>query len=229
MAVQQKKKAQTRTLDMTNVKERSGVNPVRQQEGDYLGRVESVEEVKSKGGDDMWLYIISTPEDNTRAAYPYYCKFDEGQLFKIRNLFVAAGIRVPKKKMAIDPNKVVGKEIGMYLQDGDYEGREKSEIDQVFPKEDLPETATMSRDDDDEEEVEDDDDLDLGDDDEELTEDEEDEPEEEDEEDEEDEEPEPPKKKAAARKSSTKKATAKKRKKPVDDDEDLDELDIEDM
>jgi len=231
--------AKTRKLDFTNVKERSQINPLRQAEGDYLGRIESVEDYVSQKDDtnEMWLFIISTPEDNGRATYAYYCGFTEKQLFKIRNLFVAAGVPVPKKMANLNPNKIVGKDIGIALVDDEYEGKPKSTIDVVFPAADLPDNAGELRGDDDEEdEVEDEEEeIDLDTDDDEAEEEDEAEDideEDEEEEDEDEEEPPPaPKKKAAAKKKATVPARKKKAaKKPAeDDDEELDELDIEDL
>lgn len=240
--------ATRRKVDLTNVKERSNINPARQAEGDYLARIESVDDHQKTGDDgvkkDMWVFVISTPEDNTRARYAYYCGFEPNVLFKIKNLWMSAGVKVGNKVANLDPNKLVGKEIGIYLKDDEYEGKVKSVIDMVFPVDELSEDQQSSRrvEDDDEEEVEE---LDLGDDEDEESEDDfEDEPlEDDDEEPEEDEEeeveepeeePEPPKrtrrpaaKKAAARSSAT---TKKRRSKPVeDDDEDIDELDLEDL
>lgn len=231
--------AKTRKLDFTNVKERSQINPLRQAEGDYLARIESVEDYVSQKDEtnEMWLFIISTPEDNGRATYAYYCGFTEKQLFKIRNLFVAAGVPVPKKMANLNPNKIVGKEIGIALVDDEYEGKPKSTIDVVFPASDLPDDAGDLRggDDDEDEEAEEEEDIDLDiDDDEAEEEDEAEDIDEEDEEEEDDPEPPPaPKKKAAAKKKATTVAARKKKaaKKPVEDDEDeeLDELDIEDL
>lgn len=230
--------AKTRKLDFTNVKERSQINPLRQAEGDYLARIESVEDYVSQKDDtnEMWLFIISTPEDNGRATYAYYCGFTEKQLFKIRNLFVAAGVPVPKKLANLNPNKIVGKDIGIALVDDEYEGKPKSTIDVVFPAADLPDNAGELRGDDDEEdEVEDEEEeIDLDTDDDEPEEDEAEDIDDEDEEDEDEDEEEPPpapKKKVAAKKKAATPARKKKAaKKPVeDDDEELDELDIEDL
>lgn len=239
--------ATRRKVDLTNVKERSNINPARQAEGDYLARIESVDDHQKTGDDgvkkDMWVFVISTPEDNTRARYAYYCGFEPNVLFKIKNLWMSAGVKVGNKVANLDPNKLVGKEIGIYLKDDEYEGKVKSVIDMVFPVDELSEDQQSSRrveDDDEEEEVEE---LDLGDDEDEESEDDfedepleddDEEPEEDEEDEEPEEEPEPPKrtrrpaaKKAAARSSAT---TKKRRSKPVeDDDEDIDELDLEDL
>src|SRR5690606_37303696 len=72
-------------------------------------------------------------------SYPYYCKLQENQLWKLRNLLIAAGLSVPKKKLKLDPNRVVGKTIGVTMEDDEYDGKLKSVIAAVFPAAELVE------------------------------------------------------------------------------------------
>src|SRR5882672_8922743 len=238
-------KASVKTLDMTNVKDatRSGINPKRVAEGDYLARIVSVQDAEVKSGDNQgdfqWLFILS-PELHPLAKYPYYCKLDANQLWKIRNLLQSCGINVPKKRIKLDPEKVVGKLVAISLQDDEYEGKMKSTIASIFPPSDMEDTESTDdedeEDEDEEEEApparrvkrkaapepEEDEDEDDEDEDEEepppvakkRRKKKAPEPEPDEDEDEEDEEPAPPKR--------------KKRKAKVTDEE-LEELDIEDL
>ena len=152
-------KATAKALDFTNVKEVSGINPVRMEEGDYIGVVKAVNERESKkSGEPMWEFVIGL-KDRATATYGYYCVLNVEQLWKVRNLLIAAGISVPKKRVKVDPNKVVGKEIAITLEDDEYEGKEKSTIAAVFSPAELnasitPDT-TDADDDDDDDEIED--------------------------------------------------------------------------
>jgi ribosomal protein L12E/L44/L45/RPP1/RPP2 len=193
--------AKEMNLDFTNVKEGGEFNKKRQQAGDYRALVKKVADTKSNKDDSpMWLYTIEVGS----GRYPYYCQFTEQTLWKIRNLLTAAGIKVPKKRVRVNPNMVVGKYIGVTLEDAEYEGKMQSEIASVFPTSEL-ENANEPDEGDDEE-----DDEDTSTDSEE---------EEEDDDDEVEVDPEP-----KAKKKKKKKATAA----DVTDDE-LEELDIEDM
>lgn len=129
-------KASKRVLDMTNVKDRGPYNPKRMPEGDYLATILSVVEEESKNGNDMWVYAIQL-SDNKTCVYPHHCVLDPDSLWKVRNLFMAAGIEVPKKRMNVNPERIVGEEIGISLEDDEYEGREKSVIVNVFNADDL--------------------------------------------------------------------------------------------
>lgn len=201
-------KASTQVIDFTNVKEGSGFNKRRLPAGDYLARITRVEDSPSKkDGEAQWLFTL-VPEGHKSAAFPYYCKLVENQLWKLRNLIQAAGIAVPKKKIKLDPEKLVGKLVGITLEDDEYDGKEQSVIAAIFEASEVTDSslpAEPDEDDDDEEEVappprkkaapapE---------------------PEDDDEDDDEDEAPAPPK--------------AKKKAAPVEDD-DLDELDLDDL
>jgi hypothetical protein len=194
-------------IDFTKVPEGGGLfNKKRQRAGDYKARIAKVEDAKSKAaGDPMWLFTITVGS----GRYPYYYQFKENTLWKIRNLIQSAGLKVPKKRVNVNPTILVGKDIGVTLEDAEYDGKLQSEIASVFP---LSELENAEAPDEDEEDVE--------------TEEEE----EEDEvavaaevEDEEEEEEAPV--------AKVKKDKKKKRSTAVEDvsDDELEELDIEDM
>lgn len=233
-------------LDMTNVKDGGGrFNKRRQPEGDYRAKILKVETVAKKSDKNvsMWLWTI---EAGT-GTYPYYTGFEDNVLWKIRNLFAAAGVAVPKKRVKVDPNKIVGREIAVTLMDDEYDGRAQSVIDAVFPTSELsgdePESDDDEDDDEDEDDVDDSDDEESDDDDEDEDDEEEDsdddedddedsdEDDDEEEEDEEEEpEPEPVKKKAKKGKAKPAAKRGKKKKSSDDvDDDELEELSIEDI
>ena len=141
-----------KTLDFTNVREGSGVNPKRMPAGAYVATVKNIDDKPAKDGTDMWRFDMQLKQDPT-AVYALYCKLDENQLWKLRGLLVAAGFNVPKKRMAIDPMKLMGKEVGIMLMDDEYDGKEKSTIDGTpFKASDvagLPENEVAKPDDDD--------------------------------------------------------------------------------
>lgn len=201
-------KAAAAVIDFTNVKEGSGFNKKRMPAGDYLARITRVEDSPSKKDDaPQWLFSI-TLEDHKSVTYPYYCKLVENQLWKLRNLIQACGIAVPRKKIKLDPERLVGKLIGVSLEDDEYDGKLQSVIAAIFEPGEVVGSDTPDADDDDDDEptpppakkkaapA----------------------PEPDEDEDDEDEEEEPAPKKAAPKKKAA----------PVEDD-DLDELDLDDL
>lgn len=143
--------AKAMPLDFTNTKDGGGnFRKIRQVAGEYRAKIVQVEDTKKKdGGDPMWLWTIKVGP----GVYPYYTAFAENQLWKIRNLFVAAGIAVPKKRVNVNPNKIVGKDIGVILVDDDYDGKEQSSIDSVLPLSEISDDDSPAEPDEDEEET----------------------------------------------------------------------------
>lgn len=133
--------AQKRVLDFTNVKEAGAFNPKHKPAGEYLATITDVSEEKSSKGNEMWTFTVVLKKDPL-AKYPHRCTLNIESLWKVRNLLVATGKQVPKKKLNVDPKIVVGKDIGVVLSDEEYEGKMKSIIDGVFPAADMPADET---------------------------------------------------------------------------------------
>lgn len=224
--------ATVRKVDLRNVKEGGNFRPTRKPEGDYVSKIIKVDDHIKEGKTPGWVFTVKIKGDE-RSAYPIYASPDEKQVWKLAKLFTACGVKLPKSIVKLDPNKLVGKMVGVYLEDDEYEGKLKSSIgdfmlaSEVVPPED--------QDDQDGDELEPDDEIDTGDEDDEDDDEEvipepvkrkakkapEPEPEDDDDEDEDDEEEPPP-------------PPVKKRKKkttppppPVEEDDD-DEDDDED-
>ena len=138
------KNATKRILDFTNVKDRGNFNPRRKKAGDYKFVILSVEDGESKQGNEMWIFTLALANERT-ATYPYRCTLGTDSLWKIRNLFIAAGKQVPKKKVRVDPSVLVGKEVGGHLEDHEYNDRESSQVESVFPVSDLPKDTTKTK------------------------------------------------------------------------------------
>lgn len=139
--------ASKKAVDFSNVKEQSAFKTSRVPAGDYRARIVKVEDGESKkDGEFQYIFTIKLLKFSS-SAYPYYCKLQENQLWKLRNILVAAGMSVPKKRLTLDPNKVVGKEIGVAMADDEYDGKEKSVIDAVFPASELEDIEDGAEDD----------------------------------------------------------------------------------
>lgn len=146
-------KASAAQFDFTNVKDGGSFNKKHQAPGDYAAKITKVQDAKAKSdGVSMWLFTIQAGT----GTYPFYCKHDANQLWKIRNLFVAAGINIPKKRVKIDPNKVIGKSIGITLEDEEYDGKMQSNVAATFPTSEL-EGDALDDDDDPDDDSEDED------------------------------------------------------------------------
>lgn len=193
------KKAGKAKVDFSDAGDRGPFNPKYQEEGDYLFKIVAVLDSPTKEKNEpQWIFAFQDVED-PRAVYPFRCKLDKSNAWKIRNVFEACGKKVAQKILAVDPQQVVGKLIGATLEDNEYNGKVKSQIGDVFSAKDFGSEVDEPDDD----EVEDDD----------VEEDEEPE-----------EKPVAKKKKAAAKPAApAKKAKKKPEPEPEDDDDDEDE------
>jgi len=159
--------ATSKNVDFTKVKDGGSFNRNRIPAGDYLATVTKIDDAEAKDGVFQYLVSIKINKHPSRVL-PYYCKLQENQLWKLRNLLIAAGLTVPKKRVKIDPNKIVGRTIGVTIEDDEYDGKEQSTVAAVFPAAELMDGHQVE----DDEPADDDEDLD------ENTDDVEDEPEE---------------------------------------------------
>lgn len=127
-----------KVVDFSNVKDGGGAfNKKRVPEGDYLAKIVNVADAVSKK-DDVFQYLFTLELQKVSGAkYPYYCKLAENQLWKLRNLLIAAGLTVPKKKMKLDVSRTIGKLVGVTMEDDEYEGKQQSVIQAVFPAAEL--------------------------------------------------------------------------------------------
>jgi hypothetical protein len=214
-----------RLIDFSNVKEGGqSFNKKRVPSGDYLAKITKVEDRPSKSDGVMqWLFTIELVNQYTDRKYPFYCKLVENQLWKLRNLCLAAGMPIPKKKIKLDPNRLVGKLIGVTMEDDEYDGKPQSNVSATFPASEIEENTEDvdgldETEEDEEEDEEADDEVDSD-----ETEDEDDE--------EEEEEPAPPVKKAAAKKAVPAQRTKSSTRKAVEavTEDELEELDLEDL
>lgn len=132
-------------LDFTNVKDGGDFNKKHQASGDYAATITKVVDAKSKkSGEKMWVFTIKVGT----GTYGYYCVLNADNVWKVRNLAVAAGQNVPKKRVNVDPNKLINKTIGVTLEDEEYEGRSQSTVSAVFPKSELDGGGTPTDEDD---------------------------------------------------------------------------------
>lgn len=241
--------ATARTVDFTDVKEGGNFRPRRKPEGDYRAKIVKVDDHQPKDESKPMGWVATVQVDgDARSTYPFYLSPEKKQAWKVLAIARAAGFNLKNARVRFDPNKLVGKSIGVALVDDEYEGKVKSTIDDVFSPDEVGPTAEVDVEDEVEEVL---DDEVEGDYDEEPEEEEEPEPApapkkratrrkpapepepEEDEEDDEEDEEEPPPPPKRTRKAAA--APAPKRRKPTpppvedDEDDDLDDLDTDDL
>lgn len=136
-------------IDFSNVTEGSGIRPKQLPAGEYAATIKDVKAGNSKKtGTPQWCFLIS-PKSHPGAIYPYYCQLTAEQAWKIRQVLVAVGVSAPKSVKTIDASKLIGKDLGIILEDDEYEGKLKSVIDSLIPLAEVDEGDAPAADDED--------------------------------------------------------------------------------
>lgn len=144
-------------IDFSKTEERSGWNTRQIPPGLYKATIASVKETEAQDGTAMLVYGFRPTSSHFRTRlFPYYCKLQQNQLWKLRDLLVAAGERIPKKALNIDPNKVVGREIAIEVEDDVWDGKVRSQVQAVFSAEMAEEDLAAEDPEETQDEVEDD-------------------------------------------------------------------------
>jgi AAA ATPase containing von Willebrand factor type A (vWA) domain len=144
-------------LDFSKTEERSGWNTRHIPEGLHKMKVDSFQETEAQDGTAMLVFALVPADSKFKSRrFPYYCKLQQNQLWKLRDLLVAAGQTVPKKAVSIDPSVIVGKYIAAEVEDDTYQGNVRSQVQGTYGLDILDEEGAANSDDDaDEEEDED--------------------------------------------------------------------------
>jgi hypothetical protein len=141
-------KASAKALDFSQVKERGPVSPIHQTAGDYAAKVTAVHDITmGETKRPAWMFIVKV----NQGTYAVRCGFNENELWKIRNMFVACGIAVPKKRLKVDPSRVVNKSLAVTLADHEHDNKMSSEVVATFPLAELDGDDNEPVDDEDEE------------------------------------------------------------------------------
>ena len=138
-------------IDFTKTEDSSSWNTKQIPEGLHAAKVASVQETEAKDGTDMLLFgfKLKEPKYKTR-NFPFYCKLQQNQLWKLRDLLVAAGETVPKRALNIDPNKIVGRDIVIEVEDDTYNGNVRSTVVGTYASSILEDEAPADGEDEDE-------------------------------------------------------------------------------
>ena len=97
----------------------------------------------------LFGFKLKEPKYRTR-NFPFYCKLQQNQLWKLRDLLVAAGETVPKRALNIDPNKIVGRDIVIEVEDDTYNGNVRSTVVGTYASSILEDEAPADGEDEDE-------------------------------------------------------------------------------
>jgi hypothetical protein len=150
-----KRPAGTIRIDFTQ-EESGGGGRVRVPEGDYKARVFAVKPDTSKEGNPMLVWTFEGVSGKLKGKkLTDYTSLTPKALWKVRSILEALGVEAPSKSVfELPTKKVLNKELGITLEDDEYNGKISSKI-QDYIDIDTLENNDSDDDDDDEEDLED--------------------------------------------------------------------------
>lgn len=115
------------TFDFTNYKDTSTAHVA---PGTYHAEVSDFEEKTSKAGNAMFVvYLEITEGANAGQQIIDRLPQTEKAMFRSAAFLQALGVKITKKKIALNPRALIGRPVDIVVEDGEpYNGRVKSEV-----------------------------------------------------------------------------------------------------
>lgn len=115
------------TFDFTNYKDTSTAHVA---PGTYRAEVSDFEETTSKAGNAMFVVYLEITE-GPHAGQQIIDRLPQTEkaMFRSAAFLQALGIKIAKKKIALNPRSLIGRPVDILVEDGEpYNGRVKSEV-----------------------------------------------------------------------------------------------------
>lgn len=115
------------TFDFTNYKDTSTAHVPA---GTYRAEVSDFEETTSKAGNTMFvIYLEITDGPHSGQQIIDRLPQTERAMFRSAAFLQALGVKIAKKKIALNPRSLIGRPVDIVVEDGEpYNGRVKSEV-----------------------------------------------------------------------------------------------------
>ena len=115
------------TFDFTNYKDTSTAHVA---PGTYRAEVSDFEETTSKAGNAMFVVYLEITE-GTHAGQQIIDRLPQTEraMFRSAAFLQALGVKIAKKKIALNPRSLIGRPVDIVVEDGEpYNGRVRSEV-----------------------------------------------------------------------------------------------------
>nr|DAU43814.1 MAG TPA: Protein of unknown function (DUF669) [Caudoviricetes sp.] len=115
------------TFDFTNYRETGSAQVPA---GTYRARVNDFEETESKAGNAMFVVYLEIL-DGPYAGKQIIDRLPQTEkaMFRSAAFLQALGVKIAKKRLALNPNSLIGRPVDILVEDGEpYNGRVKSEV-----------------------------------------------------------------------------------------------------
>jgi hypothetical protein len=149
-APQKGTKPATLSIDFEGVEERRGGASAHVPPGDYIVKVADYE-IRTKKDDNSRRYIswaldIVAPSEFKGKRVYFITSLVKESLWNLRNFLEDMGVKVPARAVDVPLAKLKGRELGITVDDDEYEGKIKSKVVSTFNKSDWSEAETSTED-----------------------------------------------------------------------------------
>ena len=133
------------TFDFTNYKDTSTAHVA---PGTYHAEVSDFEETTSKAGNAMFVVYLEITE-GAHAGQQIIDRLPQTEkaMFRSAAFLQALGVKIAKKKIALNPRSLIGRPVDIVVEDGEpYNGRVRSEVREYLRATKLAESKPASAD-----------------------------------------------------------------------------------
>lgn len=156
-----KRKAGVVEIDFGHEDAKGGGGRVRLPEGEYKARISGVKQEEAQSGNQMLVWTLQITEGKHKGKKIIdRTVLVPKALFRLRMLLEACGKTVPEKAIKLKYRDYVGEDVGIVLEDDEYEGRISSTVAEYVSLDVIDDEQEDDEDYDDEEEEDDEEDDD---------------------------------------------------------------------
>lgn len=143
-----KNKPRSLSVDFSGVEDKRQATRV--PPGDYITKIKDYE-LRHKKDDESRTYLnweleITQPAQFKGKTLYHITSLVPESLWNLRNFLQDLGVTVPKKAVDIPMDKLVGREIGVTVEDDEYDNKIRSKVQATFNKNDLGEVEASDED-----------------------------------------------------------------------------------
>ncbi len=115
-------------LDFSGVEDTPEITP-----GRYLVKVKEIE--KKEGSEYPYLQwtLVIVSGKGKGLHIRHITSLKPSALFNLRNTLVSLGLSVPKSAISLDPDKLIGRQMGVEVVMRPYEGKDYANVKKTFP------------------------------------------------------------------------------------------------
>lgn len=128
-------------LDFSTVSDDKATVP----QGKYVAKVESITQEDGKSGYAYLKWELKIVKGTAKGLHVnHITSLKPSAMFNLRNTLTACGVNVPKSAVSLDTRKLIGKTLGIEVEDREYEGNVYPNVKKTFPADEYSADVAMA-------------------------------------------------------------------------------------